>query len=82
MLGATKLSILALLLAPAVLADSHGKGKKRHNVQRAEIDVPAYSNATSEHTLAKRAFTGQGTFYYTGLGACGACTASNTAHQG
>lgn len=41
------------------------------------MDVFEGAGSSEGHALAKRAFTGRGTFYYTGLGACGIWNTDN-----
>lgn len=83
MLSITRLSVFALLLTSSALANhdntllrqKRGLGSKRHSeiAERQVKEVGELVQRDEEHnnTLAKRAFTGRGTFYYTGLGACG-----------
>ena len=80
MLGLTRLSLCALLLASSTLADSHMKHKRRHAhheraVEERNVEIRNVGNET--HPLNKRAFTGRGTYYYVGLGACGTYSSDN-----
>jgi hypothetical protein len=83
MLGLTRLSLCALLLASSTLADSHMRHKRRHGhhaqheraIEERDVEVRNVGNAT--HPLNKRAFTGRGTYYYVGLGACGTYSNDN-----
>jgi hypothetical protein len=76
MLGLASVSLLALLLSPSALADSHLRNRRRQHEER-KVDVFEGAGSSEGHALAKRAFTGRGTFYYTGLGACGIWNTDN-----
>lgn len=56
------------------------RNKRRHgNHNHAQYDrvIEERSGGNDTHTLAKRAFTGRGTYYYVGLGACGTYSNDN-----
>ena len=66
------LVLATLALAPSSFADSHMRHKRERRSRHADVGRQL-EERDSNHTLVKR-FTGRGTFYYTGLGACGGYT--------
>lgn len=69
------LALPLLLLAPfAVAGSSHqgGLGKRSHRRLDKAPQEERDTSVNHDSTLTKRqTFNGRGTFYYTGLGACG-----------
>lgn len=61
--------LLSLLAGVAVAKHHNGNGPRRHHANNHGIEQR--NGTESSHSLSKRAFTGTGTFFYVGLGACG-----------
>lgn len=59
-------AILLTLLAGVAAAKQHGPRRHSNN-----HGLEQRNGTESSHSLSKRAFSGTGTFFYVGLGACG-----------
>jgi hypothetical protein len=73
------LALQLLLVSVAAKGHDSQSARRRHHQI---IERDAQNVTESSHTLSKRAFTGTGTFFYVGLGACGQWRFVRQVHPG